>query len=224
MADYESAARARGRHRPRRLPRGRAPSAGARAGPAAVPHRRVRRRGRPEAPARRDAARGQPPSRHGDPLTATRSGTRGCSPTGSTASASSREPMPTRGRGLLREQPGGVPPATASCSSSCRRTCGASSPSRHQRRSSGSPTTSSRPTCSCLDRREDRETLESVMAEEKFHLSYVERELERAQQGENGALRHHGARAGARALRRVPARSAARESGEALEQLLGGGA
>lgn len=39
-----------------------------------------------------------------------------------------------------------------------------------------------------LDRTEDVELLESVMAEEKFHLSYVEHELERVQTGENGAF------------------------------------
>ena len=41
---------------------------------------------------------------------------------------------------------------------------------------------------SCLDRREDREVLQSVIDEEKFHLSYVENELERQMQGENGAF------------------------------------
>ena len=37
----------------------------------------------------------------------------------------------------------------------------------------------------CLDRREDRELLQSVIDEEKFHLSYVEAELERQQTGPN---------------------------------------
>ncbi len=41
---------------------------------------------------------------------------------------------------------------------------------------------------SCLERRDDRELLESVIAEEKFHLSYVEHELERQQKGEHGAV------------------------------------
>jgi hypothetical protein len=74
-----------------------------------------------------------------------------------------------------------------------------------------------------LDRREDRETLESVMAEEKFHLSYVEHELERAQQGENGAFV-------TTALEQARLRFAQfsemkrRESGAALEKLLGAGA
>jgi rubrerythrin len=39
-----------------------------------------------------------------------------------------------------------------------------------------------------LDRPEDRAALEGVMAEEKFHLRYVEHELERAQQGEHGGF------------------------------------
>jgi hypothetical protein len=41
---------------------------------------------------------------------------------------------------------------------------------------------------SCLDRREDRELLQSVIDEEKFHLSYVENELEAHSKGENGAF------------------------------------
>lgn len=41
---------------------------------------------------------------------------------------------------------------------------------------------------SCLDRREDRELLQSVIDEEKFHLSYVEHELERQMTGENAAF------------------------------------
>jgi hypothetical protein len=40
----------------------------------------------------------------------------------------------------------------------------------------------------CLDRREDRERLEGVMNEEKFHLSYVEHELERQSAGEYGSF------------------------------------
>jgi hypothetical protein len=40
----------------------------------------------------------------------------------------------------------------------------------------------------CLDDPRDRETLESVMAEERFHLSYVEHELERQRQGELGPI------------------------------------
>jgi len=41
---------------------------------------------------------------------------------------------------------------------------------------------------SCLDRKEDRDLLQSVIDEEKFHLSYVEHELERQMNGENGAF------------------------------------
>ena len=75
----------------------------------------------------------------------------------------------------------------------------------------------------CLDRPEDIETLESVMAEEKFHLSYVEGELERAEKGENGELV-------TTALEQARTRFAEfqemkrRESGAALEKILGGGA
>lgn len=74
-----------------------------------------------------------------------------------------------------------------------------------------------------LDRREDRDALESVMAEEKFHLSYVEHELDRAQTGENGDFV-------TMALEQARARFAEfsetkrRESGAALEKLLGAGA
>jgi rubrerythrin len=74
-----------------------------------------------------------------------------------------------------------------------------------------------------LDRPEDRETLEGVMAEEKFHLSYVEHELEQAQKGENGAFVML-------ALEQARERFAQfnemkrRESGAALEKLLGVGA
>jgi hypothetical protein len=61
------------------------------------------------------------------------------------------------------------------------------------------------------------------MAEERFHLSYVEGELERAQQGENGAFV-------TTALEQARTRFAEfqdlkrRESGAALEKILGGGA
>ena len=40
----------------------------------------------------------------------------------------------------------------------------------------------------CLERPEDVEVLRGVMAEEKFHLSYVEAELERQAKGEHGAI------------------------------------
>ena len=74
-----------------------------------------------------------------------------------------------------------------------------------------------------LDRREDIETLESVMAEEKFHLSYIEGELDRAQQGEQAGFV-------AMALDQARARFAEfqeerrREGREALEKILGAGA
>jgi hypothetical protein len=76
---------------------------------------------------------------------------------------------------------------------------------------------------SCLDKREDREMLQSVIDEEKFHLSYVERELERQVTGENGAFV-------AMALEQARARFAefqqARraETDQALQRLLGAGA
>ncbi len=75
----------------------------------------------------------------------------------------------------------------------------------------------------CLDRPEDVDTLESVMAEEKFHLSYVEGELERVQKGEHGAFVTI-------ALEQARTRFAEfqemkrREGGAALEKILGGGA
>jgi len=62
-----------------------------------------------------------------------------------------------------------------------------------------------------------------VMAEEKFHLSYVEGELERAEKGENGSIV-------TQALEQARTRFAEfqemkrRESGAALEKILGGGA
>src|SRR5262245_3094753 len=40
----------------------------------------------------------------------------------------------------------------------------------------------------CLERREDRDELQQVMNEEKFHLSYVEHELDRCTRGEHGAF------------------------------------
>jgi rubrerythrin len=74
-----------------------------------------------------------------------------------------------------------------------------------------------------LDRPEDREALGGVMAEEKFHLSYVENELGRAQKGDNGAFV-------TLAVEQARERFAQfnemkrRESGAALEKLLGAGA
>jgi len=76
---------------------------------------------------------------------------------------------------------------------------------------------------SCLDRREDREVLQSVIDEEKFHLSYVEHELEKQSGGENGAFV-------GMALEQAKARFAVfqearrAETMRALDRLLGGGA
>jgi rubrerythrin len=75
----------------------------------------------------------------------------------------------------------------------------------------------------CLDRPEDREVLQSVIDEEKFHLSYVEHELERQSKGENGAFV-------TTALEQARARFATfqqmrrAETAQALERLLGDGA
>jgi rubrerythrin len=74
-----------------------------------------------------------------------------------------------------------------------------------------------------LDRPADREALEGVMAEEKFHLSYIEHELGRAQGGENGSFVTTAVEQ-ARARFAEFSENRRRESGAALEQLLGGGA
>ena len=76
---------------------------------------------------------------------------------------------------------------------------------------------------SCLDRREDRDMLQSVIDEEKFHLTYVENELERQATGEQGAFV-------TTALEQAKARFAVfqqtrrAETMEALQRLLGAGA
>lgn len=75
----------------------------------------------------------------------------------------------------------------------------------------------------CLDRPEDVAMLESVMAEEKFHLSYVEGELERQMKGENGGFI-------TMALDTAKARFAEfsdtrrKQSRDAIEKLMGQGA
>lgn len=75
----------------------------------------------------------------------------------------------------------------------------------------------------CLERPDDVAMLESVIAEEKFHLSYVEGELERQMNGENGAFI-------TQALDTAKARFAEfsetrrRQSREAIEKILGAGA
>ncbi len=74
-----------------------------------------------------------------------------------------------------------------------------------------------------LDRPDDIAMLESVMAEEKFHLSYVEGELDRQMSGPNGAFI-------TTALDTAKARFAEfsdtrrRQSAEAISKLLGAGA
>ena len=75
------------------------------------------------------------------------------------------EPMPDEGRGLLLEQPGGVPRATASCSSSCRPTLRriVTFAAINAHRATRLQPVRDAP-ARALDRREDIETLESVMA------------------------------------------------------------
>jgi rubrerythrin len=76
---------------------------------------------------------------------------------------------------------------------------------------------------SCLDRREDREVLQSVIDEEKFHLSYVENELDRHVNGDNAAFVTT-ALEQARARFAIFQQNRRAESMEALQRLLGGGA
>lgn len=76
---------------------------------------------------------------------------------------------------------------------------------------------------SCLDRREDREVLQSVIDEEKFHLSYVENELDRHVHGDNAAFVTT-ALEQARARFAIFQQNRRAESMEALQRLLGGGA
>ena len=75
----------------------------------------------------------------------------------------------------------------------------------------------------CLDRREDREVLQGVIDEEKFHLSYVEHELERQSGGELAAFVTT-ALEQARARFAVFQETRRAETMRALERLLGGGA
>jgi hypothetical protein len=76
---------------------------------------------------------------------------------------------------------------------------------------------------SCLDRREDREVLQSVIDEEKFHLSYVEHELERQSQGEFGPMVTT-ALEQARARFAIFQETRRAETMGALGRILGGGA
>jgi hypothetical protein len=73
----------------------------------------------------------------------------------------------------------------------------------------------------CLEGVDDRETLRGVMAEEKFHLSYVEAELERQTKGEHGAF-VAGALDEARARFRAFQDLRRQETRVAIERLLGG--
>ena len=76
---------------------------------------------------------------------------------------------------------------------------------------------------SCLDRREDRELLQSVIDEEKFHLSYVENELERQMKGENAAFVTLCIEQ-SKARFEIFQQKRRTESMQAIERLLGGGA
>jgi rubrerythrin len=76
---------------------------------------------------------------------------------------------------------------------------------------------------SCLDRREDRELLQSVIDEEKFHLSYVEHELERQSKGEHAGFVTM-ALDQARARFAIFQQNRRAESMQAIQRLLGGGA
>jgi hypothetical protein len=75
----------------------------------------------------------------------------------------------------------------------------------------------------CLDRREDVATLQSVVDEEKFHLSYVEHELERASKGELAGFVTN-ALEQARAAFAIFQQTRRAESMAAIERALGGGA
>jgi hypothetical protein len=74
----------------------------------------------------------------------------------------------------------------------------------------------------CLDRAEDVETLKGVIDEEKFHLSYVEAELERQATGEDAGFATI-ALEQARARFRDFQETRRRQSRAAIERLLGGG-
>ena len=76
---------------------------------------------------------------------------------------------------------------------------------------------------SCLDRREDRDLLQSVIDEEKFHLSYVENELERQMKGENAAFVTLCVEQ-SKARFEIFQQTRRAESMQALQRLLGGGA
>jgi len=75
----------------------------------------------------------------------------------------------------------------------------------------------------CLERREDVEALKGVMDEEKFHLSYVEHELERQSTGELGGFVAT-ALEQARAQFAIFQQTRRAQAMQAIERLLGGGA
>ncbi len=74
----------------------------------------------------------------------------------------------------------------------------------------------------CLDRREDIDALKSVMDEEKFHLSYVEHELDRQCKGELGGFVTQ-ALEQARAQFAIFQQTRRAQAAQAIERVLGGG-
>lgn len=75
----------------------------------------------------------------------------------------------------------------------------------------------------CLDSPDDRELLQSVIVEEKFHLNYVEAELERQQKGEHAAIVTAALDESRKRFMRFD-ELRRNETRAAIEQLLGGGA
>jgi rubrerythrin len=75
----------------------------------------------------------------------------------------------------------------------------------------------------CLDSPEDRELLQSVITEEKFHLNYVEAELERQMKGEHGAIVTAALDESHKRFMRFD-EVRRNETRSAIEQILGGGA
>lgn len=74
----------------------------------------------------------------------------------------------------------------------------------------------------CLDRPEDVALLESVMAEEKFHLNYVEAELERQSKGEHAAVVTAAVEESRQRFAQFSEKRRA-ETRAAVERMLGGG-
>jgi len=73
-----------------------------------------------------------------------------------------------------------------------------------------------------LDQKDDVAELRQVIAEEKFHLSYIERELERQQKGEHGALVTTALDEAKKRFGEFSQRRRA-ESRASIEKILGGG-